>query len=553
MWQFDRYTNMFVPGVLPSDGSKINACYTRLSQEDEQEGDSGSILNQRDFLLKYCKEQALENVRFFSDDGYTGTNFDRPGFTELMELVERGQVHTIIVKDHSRLGRNRLAVGALMERFTEDYGVRYIAVTDGIDSAKGLDDMVAVRELFNEFYPRDTSKKIRAVFTNKGNSGQRLCTQVPYGYRGDKYGWEIDEEAAQVVQEIFTLCMDGLGPMQIAKRLTAEQVLTPTAYKLEKGLTKRDKTTADPYRWESPLVVKILERMEYTGCTVNFKGYKKSYKSKKRVQNPPDKWKIFPDTHPAIIDRETWERVQELRKNKRRRTKTGKQSMFSGLVYCADCGAKLHYCTTASFEDRQNHFRCSNYKSNTGTCSAHFIREVVLSDIVLEHLRQTVQYVQAHEAEFVQAVMDKSMADQKREVSQKRRELAQAERRISDLDVLFQRIYEDNISGKLSDERFSKLSKSYEDEQRTLSEKAKALHAELDKGQAQAVNVAQFIALVKKYNEIDTLTPALVNEFIERINVHAPDKSSGHRTQQIDIVYNFIGMLPTPQAKKEAA
>ena len=553
MWQFDRYTNTFVPGVLPSDGSKINACYTRLSQEDEQEGDSGSILNQRDFLLKYCKEQGLENVRFFSDDGYTGTNFDRPGFNELMNLVERGQVHTIIVKDHSRLGRNRLVVGALMERFTEDYGVRYIAVTDGIDSAKGLDDMVAVRELFNEFYPRDTSKKIRAVFTNKGNSGQRLCTQVPYGYKGDKYKWDVDEEAAQVVREIFSLCIDGLGPMQIAKRLRAAQVLTPTAYKLEKGFPVVGHPREDPYEWDSKLVAKILERMEYTGCTVNFKGYKKSYKSKKRVQNPPDKWKVFPDTHPAIIDKETWERVQELRKNKRRPTKTGKQSMFSGLVYCADCGAKLHYCTTASFEDRQNHFRCANYKSNTGTCSAHFIREVVLADIVLEHLRQTVQYVQAHEAEFVQAVMDKSMADQKREVSQKRRELTQAERRISDLDVLFQRIYEDNISGKLSDERFSKLSQSYEDEQRTLSEKAKALHAELDKGQAQAVNVAQFIALVKKYNEIDTLTPALVNEFIERINVHAPDKSSGHRTQQIDIVYNFIGMLPTPQAKKEAA
>ena len=484
---------------------------------------------------------------------YLTPSFDRPGFTELMELVERGQVKTIIVKDHSRLGRNRLVVGALMERFTEDYGVRYIAVTDGIDSAKGLDDMVAVRELFNEFYPRDTSKKIRAVFTNKGNSGQRLCTQVPYGYKGDKHRWDVDEEAAQVVREIFSLCMDGLGPMQIAKRLRAAQVLTPTAYKLAKGLPVVGHPRENPYEWDSKLVAKILERMEYTGCTVNFKGYKKSYKSKKRVQNPPEKWKVFPDTHPAIIDKETWERVQELRKNKRRPTKTGKHSMFSGLVYCADCGAKLHYRTAANFEDRQNHFCCANYKSNTGTCSAHFIREVVLSDIVLEHLRQTVQYVQAHETEFVQAVMDKSMADQKREVAQKRRELTQAERRISELDVLFQRIYEDNISGKLSDERFSKLSKSYEDEQRTLSEKAKALHAELDKGQAQAVNVTQFIALVKKYSEIDTLTPAILNEFIERINVHAPDKSSGHRSQQVDIVYNFIGMLPTPKSKKEVA
>lgn len=553
MWQFDRITNSFVPGVLPADGSKITACYTRLSQEDELDGASGSILNQRDFLLKYCKEQSLENIRFFSDDGYSGVSFDRPSFNELMDLVKHGQVKTIIVKDHSRLGRNRLVVGALMERFTEDYGVRYIAVTDGIDSSKGLDDMVAVRELFNEFYPRDTSKKIRAVFTNKGNSGQRLCTQVPYGYKGNKYGWDVDEEAAQVVREIFSLCMDGLGPMQIAKRLTAAQILTPTAYKLEKGLTKRGKTTADPYRWESPLIVKILERMEYTGCTVNFKTRKKSYKSKKTLTLPLEERKIFPDTHPAIIDRETWERVQELRKNKRRLTKTGKQSMFSGLVYCADCGAKLHYCTTASFEDRQNHFRCSNYKSNTGTCSAHFIREVVLFDIVLEHLRQTVWYVQTHEAKFIQEVMDKSMADQKQEVAQKRRELAQAERRIADLDLLFQRIYEDNVSRKLSDERFSKLSKTYEDEQHTLTEKVKQLHAELDKEQAQAINVAHFIALVKKYDKIDTLTSALVNEFIERIEVHAPDKSGGHRTQQIDIVYNFIGAPVVSLAKKKVA
>lgn len=553
MWQFDRYSNTFVSGILPTDGSPITACYTRLSQEDEQEGDSGSILNQRDFLLKYCKEQSLENIRFFSDDGYSGVNFDRPGFNELMDLVEHGQVKTIIVKDHSRLGRNRLVVGALMERFTEDYGVRYIAVTDGIDSSKGLDDMVAVRELFNEFFPRDTSKKIRAVFTNKGNSGQRLCTQVPYGYKGDKYGWEVDEEAAQVIREIFNLCMDGLGPMQIAKHLTAAQILTPTAYKLEKGLTKREKTTADPYRWESSLVVKILERMEYTGCTVNFKTRKKSYKSKKTLTLPLEERKIFPNTHPVIVDWETWERVQELRKNKRRRTKTGKQSMFSGLVYCADCGAKLHYCTTASFENRQNHFRCSNYKSNTGTCSAHFIREVVLAEIVLEHLRQTVWYVKTHEAKFIQEVMDKSMTDQKQEVAQKRRELAQAERRIADLDLLFQHIYEDNIRGKISDGRFSKLSKSYEDEQRTLTEKAKALHAELDREQAKAVNVAQFISLVKKYDEIDVLTPAIVNEFIGRIEVHAPDKSGGHRTQQIDIVYNFIGIPIVSLAKRRVA
>lgn len=552
MWQYDKYSNTFIPGTLPADG-KITACYTRLSQEDELNGDSGSILNQRDFLLKYCADNHFQDVRFFGDDGYTGTNFDRPGFTEMMDLVEQGQVKTIIVKDHSRLGRNRLIVGALMERFTEDYNVRYIAVTDGIDSAKGLDDMVAVRELFNEFFPRDTSKKIRAVFTNKGNSGQRLCTQVPYGYIGNKYGWEIDPEAAQVVRDIFSMCVDGLGPSQIAKQLRAAQVLTPTEYKEHKGMSAPGTPPAISCRWSEQVVAKILERREYTGCTVNFKTTKKSYKSKKVIENSPDKWKIFEDTHPAIVDNETWERVQELRKNKRRPTKTGKHSMFSGLVFCADCGAKLHYCTTASFKDSQNHFRCANYKNNSGTCSAHFIRETVLYSLVLEHLQETVQIVRTYENAFVQAIIDKSLTEQKKELTQKRRELTQAERRIADLDVLFQRIYEDNISGKLSDERFFKLSKSYEDEQHTLTERAAILHAELDKEQAQAVNVAQFIALVKKYNNVDTLTPAIVNEFIERIEVHAPDKSNGKRTQKIDIVYNFVGMLPVSLAKLKAA
>lgn len=543
MWQYDKSSHAFAPGVLPSDGSKITACYTRLSQEDEQDGDSGSILNQRDFLLKYCMDQHLSNVFFFSDDGFSGVSFERPGFQEMMELVDQGQVKSIIVKDHSRLGRNRLAVGLLMERF-EESNVRYIAVADGIDSEKGLDDMVAVRELFNEFYPRDTSKKIRAVFTNKGNSGQRLCTQVPYGYTGDKYGWDVDDEAAQVVREIFRLCMDGLGPMQIAKRLKAAQVLTPTAYKLEKGLSVPNHPRENPFDWDSRLVAKILDRMEYLGCTVNFKTRKKSYKSKKTLILPPEERKIFEDTHPAIIDRETWERVQELRKNKRRPTKTGKQSMFSGLVYCADCGAKLHYCTTVSFEDRQNHFRCSNYKSNTGTCSAHFIREMVLYDIVLADLRETIAYVRDHEQEFIQAVMNQSYAEQRKATAQKRMELAQAQRRIPELDTLFQRVYEDNISGKLSDERFSKLSKGYENEQRELMDRVKVLQAELDKAQDKAANVERFVALVRKYTELEELTPQIVNEFIQRIIVYAPDKSSGKRTQKVKIIYNLIGEVP---------
>lgn len=554
MWQFDRNKNTFIPGTLPADGSKITACYDRLSQEDAEAGDSISIQNQRDFLRRYCEEHRFPNVRHFSDDGYTGTNFDRPGFQEMMDLIEQGRVSAVIVKDHSRLGRNRLVVGTLMERFTEDYGVRYIAVTDGIDSSKGFDDLVAIREWFNEFYPRDTSKKIRAVLTNKGNSGQRLCTQVPYGYKGDKYKWEIDEEPAAVVREIFALCIAGKGPMQIAKYLTTQQVLTPTVYKLEHGFSTANKPRENPCAWDSNLVVKILERMEYTGCTVNFKTRKKSYKSKKTLYLPPEERKIFPDTHPAIIDRETWERVQELRKHKRRPAKHAeRQGMFSGLLYCADCGSKLHFATGKHMTPAQDCYRCSRYKSNTGDCTMHYIREVVLRDLVLKHLRQTIEFVNAYEDDFIQLVTDRTTAEQQREANQKRRELAQAERRIAELDKLFQRIYEDNISGKLTDERFSKLSTAYEDEQRTLTDRVRVLHSELDRGQEQAVNVAQFVSLVKRYTDMQELTPTILNEFIDRITVSAPDKSSGHRVQEIHIKYNFVGVLPTLAAQSKTA
>lgn len=547
-----QYQNgAYVSGPPPAAG-QFTGCYIRLSQEDGSEGDSNSVQNQRELLRKFCEDNSLPAPRYFIDDGYSGTNFDRPGYQEMMEYVEQGRVGTIIVKDHSRLGRNRLMVGLLMERF-EDMGVRYVAVTDNIDSSRGFDDMVAFRELFNEFYPRDTSKKVRAVFANKGSHGERLCTHVPYGYMGDKHGWEIDEEAAAVVREIFALCIAGLGPSQIARRLSGEGHLNPTAYRLSKGLKTVHAAPDDPYRWEAPSVSAILEHQEYVGDTVNFKTHKKSYKSKKVILNPKSEWKIFRDTHPAIIDRETFERVQELRKHKRRNTKSGKQSMFSGLVYCADCGAKLHYCTCKRYDETQDHFRCSNYKSNTGSCTAHFIREVVLRDLALAHLRDTVAYVQDYETEFIQAVTDKSDAERKKDLSRKRRELAQAEKRLKELDLLFQRIYEDNVAGKLSDERFSKLSQSYETEQSELTGRATLLRAEFEQEQAQAVNVAQFITLVRKYSAIEELTPTILHEFVERIIVHAPDNSTGRRTQEIEIVYNFVGLLPALTVAEESA
>lgn len=550
MLQYDPRTGQFVPGTLPADGSKIDANYIRLSQEDALEGDSGSVLNQREFLLKYCQDHGLKNPRFFIDDGYTGTNFDRPAFQELKALIEQGLVATLVVKDHSRLGRDRIGVALTME-FFEDNDVHYIAVNDNIDNAKGLDDMVAFRELFNEFYPRDTSKKIRAVFKSKGESGQRLCTQVPYGYTGDKYKWEIDPEAAEVVKEIFSLAISGLGPMQIAKRLAAEGHLNPTSYRLAHGKKAPNVPPADPCKWESSTVAHILEHLEYTGCTVNFKGYKKSYKSKKRVVNSPDKWRIFPDTHPAIVDRETFDRVQELRQHRRRPTKTGRQGLFSGVAFCADCGARLYFAACKSFEPRQEHYRCANYKSNTGSCSSHFIREVVLADFVLAHLRRTLAFARDREADFLQAVTDKNAAQQKQEQAAMRRELAQAQRRMEELDTLFKRIYEDMVSGKLSDERFHKLSDGYEAEQVALSLRVTGLTATLEQAEAKADGAERFLRLVRRYTEVEELTPEIVNEFIQRIEVHAPDKSSGHRQQRVDIIYNFLGLFEPPAEGKE--
>lgn len=351
-----------------------------------------------------------------------------------------------------------------------------------------------------------------------------------------------------MVRQIFALCMDGKGPMQIAKRLRAEKVLTPAAYKASKGMATPNKAPADPCAWDTSTIASLLEHMEYTGCTVNFKTRKKSYKSKKTLVLPPEERKIFPDTHPAIIDRETWDRVQELRKNKRRRTKTGKQGLFSGLAYCADCGAKLYFSTYHGSTEGQDHYVCSNYKSNTGTCAIHFIRETVLSALVLEHLQKTIRYVREHEDEFTRLVLDRSATDQRRELVKKQKELSQAERRIAELDGLFQRVYEDNVAGKLNDERFSKLSASYEAEQRTLEARAGELRRELEKGQEEAVNVAQFIALVKKYTEVPELTPTILHEFVKKVIVHVPDKVNGRRRQIVQVVYNFVGEVEMPQA-----
>ncbi len=468
---------------------------------------------------------------------------------ELIEKIENGEVATLIVKDMSRLGRDYLKVGFYTEILFVEKGVRFIAINNGIDSANQQDsDFTPFLNIINEWYAKDTSKKIRVVMKSKGEAGEHLCTNPPYGYMKDpenKKRWIIDPEAAEVVKRIFALCLDGYGPSQIARILKSDKVLIPTAYWQAQGKTVNHSVPENPYLWVSATVADILEKKDYLGHTVNFKTYKQSYKSKKKLYNPEEKQLVFENTHEAIVDADTWKRVQELRKNKRRPTRTGKTNMFSGIVRCADCGEKLYYCTSRNFEARQDHFVCSTSRlKGKEVCATHFIRAVVLEQGVLAHMRMTITCVANHEEQFRKAIGAKQKAEAKKELAAKRRQLTQAERRIEELDRLFKRIYEDNANGKLSDSRFQMLSDDYEQEQKELREKLLRLNEEITKQEEQVENIDRFIGKVRKYLDLDELTPAVLNDMVRAVYVHAPDKLKGYREQQIDISYDLVGILP---------
>ena len=528
--------------------NKITALYCRLSRDDELQGDSNSIVNQKAILSKYAKENGFKNPLFFVDDGYSGANFDRPSWSELVEKIENGEVATLIVKDMSRLGRDYLRVGLYTDVLFPEKGVRFIAISNGVDSANQQEnDFTPFLNIINEWYCRDTSKKIRAVMKSKGEAGEHLCTNPPYGYMKDpdnKKHWLVDETAAEVVKRIFALCLDGYGPLQIARILKEDKVLTPTVHFLQTGRATRNTPPDNLYSWTGDTIADILERPEYQGHTVNFKTYKQSYKSKKTCYNPQEKRLVFENTHEAIIDADTWERVQELRKNKRRPTRTGKTNLFSGIVRRADCGEKLYYCTSKNFEARQDHFVCSTSRlKGKDVCPTHFIRAVVLEQGVLAHMRLVIACASTHEERFRAAMGANQKAEAKKELAAKRRQLTQAERRIEELDRLFKRIYEDNANGKLSDSRFQMLSDDYEREQEELREKLLQLNEEIIEQEEQAENIDRFIGKVRKYLDLDELTPAVLNDMVKAVYVHTPDKSNGHREQQIDISYDLVGIL----------
>ena len=536
---------------------KITALYCRLSQEDANEGDSNSITNQKDILLRYAKEHRFPNPTFFVDDGYSGTNYDRPGFQQMLSEIEAGKVVVVLTKDLSRLGRNSSLTGLYINFTFPKYSVRYIAINDHfdtIDPNSTDNDVAGIKNWFNEFFAKDTSRKIRAVQKAKGERGVPLTTNVPFGYRKDpedRTKWIVDEAAALVVKRIFKLCMEGRGPMQIAKLLQAETVLNPTSYKRREGIKSPSPETADPYHWNTNTVVHILERREYTGCTVNFKTYTNSIWDKKQRETPIEKQAVFYNTHPAIIEQEVFDKVQQIRKQRHRRTKTGKSSLFSGMVYCADCGAKMRYCTTNYFEKRQDHFVCANYRSNTGSCSAHFIRAVVLEELVWMHMKAVIFYVTRYEKHF-RAVMEQRLRMSSEEaICGYKTQLAQAERRLAELDRLFIRIYEDNVSGRITDERFSLMSKTYEDEQAQLKVDIHRLRQEIEVQERQIEDLEKFIQRVHKYEDLQEMTPYALQELVKGIYIEAPDKSSGKRRQGVRISYDLVGFVPVEELLKQ--
>lgn len=529
---------------------KITAIYCRLSRDDEQAGESNSIVNQKAILKKYAKEQGFRNIQFFVDDGFSGANFNRPEWQRMIAMVEADQIGVLLAKDMSRIGRNYLEVGFYTEILFPKHNVRFIAINSGVDSANQMDnDFTPFLNIINEFYVKDSSKKVKASMKQKGESGEYLTTNPPYGYMKDpenpKTHWIVDDEAAAVVRQIFAWCMEGYGPSQIAKKLKEAKVDCPTVHWAKMGRNAPAKTPDDPCDWAPRTISGILEKPEYLGHMVNFRTHRQSYKSKKKIENPQSEWKIFENTHDAIVDEETFYRVQELRKNKRRPARTGKSNMFSGIVRCADCGEKLYYCTSNSFESRQDHFVCStSRKKGKDVCDTHFIRAVVLEEGTLQHMRMVISCVASYEDAFRKALGAKRNAEAKKELTAKKRTLQKSENRLAELDRLFKRIYEDMVNGKLSESRFQMLSEDYEKEQADLRIKIEMLEEEIQNQEDQADNVDKFIRQAKKYLHLEKLTPTILNDMVNAVYVHAPDKSSGHRVQDVEISYNYIGILP---------
>ena len=526
--------------------SKITALYERLSRDDDNAGDSNSIVNQKKYLESYAQQRGYTNCRYYTDDGWSGGNFERPAWKQLIADIEAGKVAHVIVKDMSRAGRDYLQTGFYTEVFFRQHGVHFVAIANSVDSDdQNSNEFAPFLNIMNEWYPRDTSKKVRVSLRQRGTSGKHMG-KPPYGYRcdpEDKDHWILDEEAAQVVKLIFDLCIDGKGPEQIARILEEKQILTTRALYAKR---KKKPMPERPYHWGNQSIVAILERQEYTGCTCNFKTYSKSYKLKKRIPNEPEDMFYLPDTQEAIVSQAQFDRVQELRKNKRRPVKAERQGLFSGLLFCADCGSKLHFATSKRFEGKQDCYVCCHYKSNRGTCTAHYIREDVLREIVLERIRAVNEYIRDDVDAFQEEWLQCRRTDQERSIRDDKKKVEQAKKRLFDLDVIISWLYEDYVLGNLSQDRYKKMSADYEAEQERLKLEIEVIEEWVEQREEMNDGLDAFIVLTQKYVDVEELTQTIVNEYIKKIVVYAPDKSSGKRTQKVKIYFNFVDDVDIP-------
>ena len=539
-----------------SNQIRKTALYCRLSQDDGIEGDSNSIQNQKAILQKFAEDHHFPSPCFYVDDGFSGGTFQRPAFQQMISDMENGEIGIIVTKDLSRLGRNQLHTGLYIEERFPMFGVRYIAINDNVDTdSSESNDLMPFKNLFNEWFIRDTSRKIRAVLKAKAERGERLGTRAPYGYRKDPDTKKliVDEEAAAIVRRIFAMCAGGSGPSQIARILKKEQILTPTMYAYTRfGMNHTCLDTAHPYNWSDSAIANLLENEIYLGNTVNMKYSTKSYKDKRRVEHPREECMVFENTHPALITREVWDMVQRVRKNKRRLTKMEEQNKYSGLVFCADCGSNMVLHRAHTMSASYNHFTCRTYKKDGEACTGHYIRECVLDEIVLEDLRRVTSAAREHPEKFAAYIGSKQSAELQREIRRQERELAAMRKRKAELDAIFKKLYEDSVLGRITTEQFQMLSGSYTEEQNLITVGIPQKESEIQHLRETVSGTDSFLDKAKRYTDITELTPELLRLFIEKIVVHEKEvKWSKHAPQTVEIYYNGIGYVGSGQQDVE--
>ena len=531
-----------------SNQIRKTALYCRLSQDDGIEGDSNSIQNQKAILQKFAEDHHFPSPCFYVDDGFSGGTFQRPAFQQMISDMENGEIGIIVTKDLSRLGRNQLHTGLYIEERFPMFGVRYIAINDNVDTdSSESNDLMPFKNLFNEWFIRDTSRKIRAVLKAKAERGERLGTRAPYGYRKDPGTKKliVDDEAAAIVRRIFAMCASGSGPSQIARILKKEQILTPTMYAYTRfGITHTCLDTAHPYNWSDSAIANLLENEIYLGNTVNMKHSSRSYKDKRRVEHPREECLVFENTHPALITREVWDMVQRVRKNKRRLTKMEEQNKYSGLVFCADCGSNMVLHRAHTMSASYNHFTCRTYKKDGEACTGHYIRECVLDEIVLEDLRRVTSAAREHPEKFAAYIGSKQSAELQREIRRQEKELAAMRKRKAELDAIFKKLYEDSVLGRITTEQFQMLSGSYTEEQNLITVGIAQKENEIQRLRETVSGTDSFLDKAKRYTDITELTPELLRLFIEKIVVHEKEvKWSKHAPQTVEIYYNGIGFI----------